>query len=41
VKVGTKIEAAFGMIFEADSKLLVVVSGLYRSVHTSDYWHGF
>jgi hypothetical protein len=41
VKVGTEIEAVFGTIFEADFRLLVVVSGPYRTVRTTDCWHGF
>jgi hypothetical protein len=34
VKVGTQIEAVFGMIFEGDSGVLLVVSGSYRTVRT-------
>jgi hypothetical protein len=36
-----QIEAVFGTIFEADSRVLLAVSGPYITIHTIGCWHGF
>jgi hypothetical protein len=37
---GTEIEAILGTVFDADFRILFAVSGPYKTINTTDCWHG-